>query len=233
MAVQRARRMSRSIARGSRRRAGCILLIVSCAAAAASQAGQQPAVSGDSRTQSFDQLHEQGQRRHAGMKTLTARFTETTTSALLARPLVARGTVLVERPSRVALRYSEPDTRIIVIDDKKLTSSWPTPRTLDIATAMGRVQKQFIDGSAADLRREFDIDDTKALDTPGSYHVTMTPKRKQIRDAVAKLDLWVDHESLLLKTMRMTFPGGETKTMTFDDVVPNAPLPPGAFVLAR
>ena len=194
---------------------------------------QAPASRAGASAHSFDQMYEQGQRRNAAMKTLTARFTETTTSALLVKPLVARGTVLVERPSRVALRYSEPDARVIVIDDKTLTSSWPTRRTLDIATAMGRVQKQFINGTAADLRREFDIDDTRASDTPGAYHVTMTPRRKQIREALAKLDLWVDQESMLLKTMRMTFASGETKTMTFEDVVPNGLVPPGAFVLPK
>lgn len=208
-------------------------MFIACVAVAGAQAGQTSAAPADSQPQSFDQMYEQGQRRNAAMKTLTARFTETTTSVLLVKPLVARGTVLVERPSHVALRYSEPDARIIVIDDKTLTSSWPTVRSIDIATAMGRVQKQFINGSAADLRREFDIDDRHASDTPGRYHVTMTPKRKQIREALAVLDLWVDRESLLLASMRMTFASGETKIMTFEDVVFNAPLPVGAFVSPR
>ena len=233
MPVQRAGRVSGALARLRARTVGAALALVASAGAAGLHAGQKPAAPAAAQAQSFDQMYDQGQRRNATMKTLTARFTETTTSALLVKPLVARGIVLVERPSRVALRYSEPDARVIVITDKTLTSSWPTTRTLNIATAMGRVQKQFIDGSAADLRREFDIDDSNASDTPGSYHITMTPKRKQIREALATLDLWVDRESLLLKTMRMTFASGETKTMTFEDVVPNAPLPPGAFVLPR
>ena len=46
---------------------------------------------------------------NATLKTLTARFTETTTSSLLTRPLVARGTVAVERPSRVVLHYQQPE----------------------------------------------------------------------------------------------------------------------------
>jgi outer membrane lipoprotein-sorting protein len=233
MVVQRASRVFRSIARVCLHPVGCALLLVSCVVVVAPQAGQPRVASADPLTQSFDEMYEQGQRRNAAMKTLTARFTETTTSALLVKPLVARGMVLVERPSRVALRYSEPDARVIVISDKTLTSSWPTARTLDIATTMGRVQKQFIDGSAADLRREFDIDDTRHSDTPGSYYVTMTPKRRQIRETMTKLDLWVDRESLLLETMRMTFAGGGTKTMTFEDVVPNALIPPGMFVMPR
>jgi outer membrane lipoprotein-sorting protein len=233
MAVQRAMRRFQPVSRVCVRFAVIALLVASGAATGALETPQAPGSTVGTATRTFDQMYEQGQRRNAAMKTLTARFTETTTSALLVKPLVARGTVLVERPSRVALRYSEPDARIIVIDDKTLTSSWPTRRMLDISTAMGRVQKQFINGTAADLRREFDIDDTRASDTPGAYHVTMTPKRKQIREALAKLDLWVDRESMLLKTMRMTFASGETKTMTFEDVLTNVPVPPGAFVLPK
>jgi len=233
MLVQRAARGFQRISRVRVTFAATTLVLALGMTISALGALQTPASRAGASGHSFDQMYEQGQRRNAAMKTLTARFTETTTSALLVKPLVARGTVLVERPSRVALRYSEPDARVIVIDDKTLTSSWPTRRTLDIATAMGRVQKQFINGTAADLRREFDIDDTRASDTPGAYHVTMTPRRKQIREALAKLDLWVDQESMLLKTMRMTFASGETKTMTFEDVVPNGPVPPGAFVLPK
>ena len=61
----------------------------------------------------------------------------------------------------------------------------------------------------------------------------MTPKPKRIREALGQLELWVDRRSSLLSSMRMTFANGDTKTMTFEDVVPNAILPAGAFVLDR
>jgi len=231
MAVQRARRSFEIPAASAHLPAIVVCVVIVLVTFARAQ--QMPAPPAPPADQSFDRMYEQGQRKSAGMKTLTARFTETTTSTLLVQPLVARGTVLVERPSRVALRYTEPDDRVIVIDDRTLTSSWPSTRTVDISTAMGRVQKQFIGGSAADLRREFEIDDSRALATPGVYHVVMTPKRRQIREALTSLDLWVDLDSLLLRTMRMTFTSGETKTMTFDDVQVNAPLPPGAFERPR
>ena len=222
MHVQRARRPAASA------------LIVAALLSVSSSAQQQPgAPPSRPASQSFDQLYDQGQQHNAAIKTLTARFTETTTSALLVRPLVARGTLAVERPSRVVLRYSEPDARVIVIDDKTLTTTWPAKQVLDIGAAMGRVQKQFVNGSAAGLRREFTIDDQHVSDTPGAYYVSMVPKRKQILEGLTKLDLWVDRQSLLLKSMRMTFPSGETKTMAFEDVVPNATLPPGTFAIER
>ena len=61
----------------------------------------------------------------------------------------------------------------------------------------------------------------------------MVPKRKQIREALARLDLWVTRSTLLLDSMRMTFANGDIKMMAFDEVVPNAALEPGTFTAER
>src|SRR6476469_7175899 len=63
----------------------------------------------------FDQIYDRGRGIQTSLKTVTATFTETTTSALLSRPLVAHGTLAVERPSRIVLRYSTPEARILLI----------------------------------------------------------------------------------------------------------------------
>jgi outer membrane lipoprotein-sorting protein len=182
----------------------------------------------------FDELYTRGKKANDAMKTLTAHFTETTTSSLLTKPIVARGRVAVERPSRVVLRYSDPDVRVVLIEGNTMTMSWPSrsiTQVTDIGTAQGRVQKYFINGTAEDLRNQFEIEDHGTSDQAGTYYVTMVPKRKQIRDNLARLDLWIDRGSLLLDTMKMTFANGDSKTMAFDDVMPNAPIEPGTFSL--
>src|SRR4029077_11616005 len=73
----------------------------------------------------FDDLYQRGQRANASMKTLTARFTETTTSSLLTLPLAAHGTLAVERPTHVVLHYTDPEARVVLIDATRLTMSWP------------------------------------------------------------------------------------------------------------
>jgi outer membrane lipoprotein-sorting protein len=185
----------------------------------------------------FDELYAKGKQVNDAMKTLTARFTETTTSTLLTRPLVARGRVAVERPSRVVLRYTEPDARTVLIDGGKMTVVWPSRnvrQVTDIGTTQGRIQKYFVNGTAADLRHEFQIEDhPSGGDRPNAYYLSMVPKRKQIHETLARLDLWVDRTSLLLDVMKMTFVNGDTKTMAFEDVLRNAPLEPNAFVLDR
>ena len=174
----------------------------------------------------FDALYSRGQKQNGDLRTLTAAFVETTTSSLLTRPLDARGTVSVERPGRVALQYTAPDARTVIIDADRLTVAWPSRgvlQTKDIGASQRRVQKYFVNSSPDELRSHFEV---IAREGEGGYVVTMTPKRKQIQEGLAGLELTIDRTSLLMTAMKMTFPNGDTKTMAFTDVKPNAPLDP-------
>jgi len=184
---------------------------------------------------SFDALYRRGSDINATFKTLTARFTETTTSSILTRPLVASGVVAVERPSKVVLHYHQPELRDVLIDGDRLTVSWPGRHIRDvtnITAANRRIQKYFVDSSPAELRESFDIVSEKADDRPSTYRLTMVPRRKQIREGLSRLELWLDQTSLLLAAMRMTFPNGDTKLMVLEDVVSNAPIDPAVFTTA-
>jgi outer membrane lipoprotein-sorting protein len=180
----------------------------------------------------FDQIYDRGRGIQTSLKTVTATFTETTTSSLLSRPLVARGTLAVERPSRIVLRYATPEARILLIDHNTMTLVWPSRgvrQQTDVTAALGRVDKYFLDKSPDELRRNFDIIATDASDRPGTWRVTMVPRRKQIQQGITRLDLWIDRTSLLLAAMRMTFPNADTKLMAFEDVVVNGPLDRSLF----
>jgi outer membrane lipoprotein-sorting protein len=185
--------------------------------------------------ESFDELYERGQRQNASIKTLTARFVETTTSSLLTTPIVSRGRLAVERPSRVVLHYDPPDAHVVLIDGNRMTIAYPARdihQVTDIGAAQERVQKYFVNSSAAELRRQFDIQEPASNERPGTHHVALVPKRKQIREALARLDVWVDRSTSLLSAMQMTFTSGETKLITLDSIVPNAALEPGTFSAA-
>ena len=109
---------------------------------------------------------------------------------------------------------------------------WPSRRLRDvtnIAAANRRIQKYFVNRTPDDLRGSFDISDDIPKDRPGTYHFLMLPKRKQIREGLVRLDLWVDQKALMLSAMRMTFPNGDTKTMEFEAVAMNPPIDPSVF----
>ena len=213
--------------RSPRRRLSVVALL--CAALAI---GAAPAQKAGARGDLFDELFKEGQAKNGGLKTLTASFVETTTSTLLTRPLVSSGTLAVERPSRIVLRYAQPDGRVVLIDGDTLTMSWPSKnvrQSKDIGAAQKRIQKYFVDSSPNELRGHFTISAREATDRPGTYLVDMVPKRKQIQEGLSKLELWVDRSTQLMAAMRMTFPNGDTKLMTFTDVKPNAPVDPALF----
>jgi outer membrane lipoprotein-sorting protein len=181
----------------------------------------------------FDEIYARGRATETSLKTVTAHFTETTTSSLLSRPLVAHCTLAVERPSKVVLRYSTPELRTVLIDRGTLTLVWPSRavrRQSDIASAQQRIDKYFLDKSPDELRKNFEITAVEADDRAGTWRVTMVPRRKQIQQGISRLDLWIDRTSVLLTAMRMTFPNADTKLMEFDNVVVNGPVDPKMFV---
>jgi outer membrane lipoprotein-sorting protein len=182
----------------------------------------------------FDEIYARSHAVEASLRTVTARFTEETTSSLLSTPVVSRGTLAVIRPDRIIMRYSDPAGRILLIDGDRLTIVWPSrgvKDTSNIGEARRRIDKYFVDKSPNELRRSFTIAARIAPEraTPNSWEVAMTPTRSQIRQGLAGLTLWIDRTSMMLRTMRMEFPSGDIKTLTFDDVAVNKPVDPRTF----
>ncbi len=125
---------------------------------------------------------------------------------------------------------------MVLIDGDRMSVAWPAAKVFtdtDIGAAQRRMQKYFIDSSARELRGHFDIAAREAADRPNTYFVTMVPKRKQIQEGITRLELWIDRTALTLSAMRMTFPSGDTKLMTFTDVKVNATIDPAMFSVQR
>jgi outer membrane lipoprotein-sorting protein len=175
----------------------------------------------------FDEIYRRSQPIASTLKTIRAHFTETTTSSLLATPLVAEGTLVAVRPSDLLITYTKPDRKILRMDAKKLVFIWPdrhVRQESDIEQAQKRVQRYFVDKSPDELRRHFTIHASEDPRRAGTYLVELVPTRKQIKEGLFRIELWIDKSSLMLSSMRMTFPNGDTKTMGLQDVEMNAPV---------
>jgi len=184
----------------------------------------------------FDEIYRQGQSFERNLRTVRAKFTETSTSRLLKQPLVARGVLAVERPSKIVLLYMEPEARTVLIDGDTLRMVWPSrdiAQRKDIGAAQRRVEKYFVGASPAELRAHFAIDAAVDPSTPRHWLVRMTPTRRQIKEAIARIDLQVAQETVMLTSMSITFPNRDVKTMTFEQVVINEPIDPALFRLPR
>lgn len=209
-----------ALQRRARRALGVVLVAMSI--------GSIGQISGHARDV-FDEIYERGKPLEQSLKTIRARFTEETTSSLLTRPLVAEGTLIVVRPSDILLTYTKPERKTLRLDGERLLFVWPDRglrETRDIKEAQARVQRYFVSKTPDELRKHFTIVAEDDKTRPGTWRIAMVPTRKQIQQGLARLELWVGQDVMMLSAMRMTFPGGDTKTMTFTDVVLNQPVTP-------
>jgi outer membrane lipoprotein-sorting protein len=183
----------------------------------------------------FDEIYRRGAPVEKTLKTVSASFVETNTSTLLKAPQVARGTLVGRRPSQVRLAYAGADARTVIVDGNRLALDWPSrniKETRDITGTMRRAERFFLMSTPVELRKHFDIVAVEAADRAGAWRVTFTPKRKQMREGVSRVHLWIDKGSLVLHALQMEYPGGDTRLMEFSDVRINPPVAADAFATA-
>jgi outer membrane lipoprotein-sorting protein len=180
----------------------------------------------------FAQIFQRGLVKQKSMKSIRASFTETTISSLLVKPIVARGTIVAAPPARVRMAYTEPEPKTVVMDAGRLTVLWPRRNEreqMDIRETQKRIDQYFTSANVEELRKLFDIKAEQDATMRGADRIEMTPKRKQIKQGLEKLELWIDRETDMLVQMRMAFPGGDQKTIALEDIELNVPIGDDTF----
>ena len=182
----------------------------------------------------FEALVLLGRQQLAETTSVRAAFVETTYSSLLLEPVVSSGTVLVVEPGRMVIRYTGKEPRTVIVDDGRLVVHWPSrgeTETIDIVETQTRVRRYFVDASAAELRRLFRVEVSRDSETPGTYLITMIPTRRQIRDSLAELRIWVPHDGSFMARLRMDYANGDSRDFRFDDVEFNVPVDEALFAV--
>ena len=180
----------------------------------------------------FSELFKRSPIAQRTLHSMRAHFVETTTSSLLAAPIVARGTLVAAPPGRLAMTYTSPEPKTLVVNSERLVVTWPQRsqrEELNIARTQERVKKYFADASPDQLKKNFDVRVTESAEFGGTYLVDMTPTRKQISRGLQQLQVWVDREHVQPRQLKMIFPGGDTKTIRLDDLEPNVPITDAMF----
>jgi outer membrane lipoprotein-sorting protein len=180
----------------------------------------------------FDELYQRGLAKQRTLKSVRASFTETTVSTLLVKPIVARGTVIAAPPARVRMTYVEPEAKTITMDGRLLVVDWPARgerQQIDIRDMKERIDKYFTSASPDELRKLFEVTAEPDASLRNADRVTMIPKRKQIKQGMERLDLWIDRQLEQMVQMRLSFPGGDQKTIVLHDIVENVPFTDETF----
>jgi outer membrane lipoprotein-sorting protein len=178
-------------------------------------------------------LFARGRAVQKSIRSLRASFRETTVSSLLVDPLTTAGTVTAAvDPLRLVMRYAPPDGRTIWIDERELVVASPArkvPEQIDIAATQRRIHKYFTAASLDELRSSFDMTLTNDPAMPTAQRLEMTPRRRQIKEGLQRLRLWIDKERLLMVRLEMIFPGGDSTRIDLSDIEVNVAIDAKTF----
>jgi outer membrane lipoprotein-sorting protein len=179
----------------------------------------------------FDVLHARISAAEAKRTSIRARFVQTTTSSLLAKPMVSHGNLIGEKPVRMVINYVSPERKTILMDGQRLfvtREGQKDVEQIDIVEIMKTVNKYFTNADPGQLRRAFTIRAFPDPTVQGWYQVDLLPKRKQIKQGLEHLQFWVSRDYMLTQ-LTMTFAGGDTTVFKLEDVELNVAIPPGTF----
>jgi outer membrane lipoprotein-sorting protein len=180
----------------------------------------------------FDELHARVRALEEKRQTIRAKFTETTVSSLLVKPMVSEGTLVGAKPASLAMTYTSPERRTIVVDGRRMLTTRPVlgeRELVDITEIMKQVEHYFVNATPDELRKHFTVHAFVDPEIPAWYQIDLVPTRKQIRQGLDRLQIWIARDPLLLAQIRITFAGGDTTTVAIKDAELNVPLPPDAF----
>lgn len=198
--------------------------------AQSSPAASEPAAPTGARTPA-DRALDRAVAAYRNVRTMRATFRQTLTNPITSRTVTARGQLLVRRPGRIDLRFTDPAGDRVVSDGKTLWVYLPS-------TSPGQVIRTSAEEGAAGLdvstelltapRTRFVVSDggpSTVADRPARI-VTLVPRTAR---AFTRARIWVDDRDGRVRQLELTEPSGLTRLVAFDSLAFNVSAPPSAF----
>lgn len=173
----------------------------------------------------------------AKVTTVRGTFEQTVSNSLTGSSATAHGEYTQERPNRLAIRFTAPDSGAIVSDGKAvwvfLPSSAPgqvvkRPAT-DRSASPIDLTGQFLDAP----RTKYDISaaGTRTVDGHSAHGLLLVPK-KGATAPFSKATVWVDDDDSLIREFEETEPSGVTRHVHITSIQTNVPVDRGTFSFA-
>jgi outer membrane lipoprotein carrier protein len=187
--------------------------------------------------QSVDATIDRAVNAWAKVRTVRGTFEQTVTNPLTGSSGTARGEFAQQRPNRLSIRFSKPDSGAIIADGKFLWIYLPS-------TAPGQVIKraatdreavpidltgQFLDAPKA----KYDITAAGARTVEGhAAHGLQLVAKKGATAPVIKATVWIDDDDALIREFESTEQSGVTRHVRLTSLEINGAVASGAFSFA-
>lgn len=169
---------------------------------------------------------------YAKVHSLRATFDQSLSNPVTGRSAQAKGELLIKRPGRIAVRFTQPSGDRIVSDGKYVWIYLPT-------SAPGQVMRAPADasqGTGMDVstelltapRTKFAVADAGAATANGraTRIVVLTPRTAR---NYTKARLWIDDADGVVRQLELTENSGVVRTIVFRTIQLNAKVPASAF----
>jgi outer membrane lipoprotein carrier protein len=169
------------------------------------------------------------------IQTLKADVVETRSLALLTQPQVLRAKVSFERPGKIRWEYSQPEKRVYVLADGRLTGWIPSRNQVErvnVSRYEQRLRRIIAFGQESRvLVKDFAI----VLAPPGSAsgldELVLSPKSRRVKRKVQEIRLAVDRKSGMPQRIQYTTPDDDRVRIDFQNILVNHGLAPDTFAL--
>ena len=168
---------------------------------------------------------------YRNVRSLRATFDQTLTNPVTSRASTAKGELLVKRPGRISVRFTDPSGDRIVSDGSQVWVYLPSSAPGQVVHARAADQGMGLDVSTELLtapRTRFDVTDGPAATVGGraTHVVTLVPKTPR---NYTRARLWVDDADGVVRQLELTEQSGVTRLITFRTLQLNATIPASAF----
>ncbi len=202
-----------------------LAIIVCCVSALMTVSGQS-ALSAD--------VVEKLSRAAADVETMTCRFVQTKHLSLLADEMVSRGTMSFKRPGLMRWEYTSPYSYRFVFDgDKVFVGNDSRSNVMDAKSnkmfgQIARIMISTVTGRLADAKADFDI---AVGGTSESPILTLTPRRREIKQLLKSVDLVLDSSARMVTRISLREKNGDVTDIVLSDIVLNKPLDASLFAI--
>lgn len=167
--------------------------------------------------------------RTRGIDNLRVDFVEEKFTALLYKPLVSRGHVLV-KGGRTRWETTSPHRSILYTNESRVAIYFPSRSTVEIYPIDRRLRPLIVSPlpQLSMLRRHFNMESIasspppKAEDATNTLDLRLTPKDEALRDIISEVHVRIDETLGLLVRAVLVDPEGDRTVITFSHARPNA-----------
>lgn len=169
--------------------------------------------------------------RYDRISTLCADFEQTLSVPLLKQEQTGRGRLCQARPDRFAMRFTEPEGDVVVVDGTYVWVYYKSqdPKTVlrfPAGTAPGRfdLYGEFLEEPAEKYTAT--LDGSEAVDGHDTYRIRLVPRQStSFKTAV----VWIGVDDRLLRKVRVEEENESVRTVTLSKIDPDAQAPSGWF----